>query len=66
VVYHYDEKPGMDYTTQLFEKGYDNLFLLNGGIEGFGQELPEGLEGKEVPSFKKKEEVRKFKKQRAD
>lgn len=66
VVYHFDEKPGMDYTTQLCEKGYDNLFLLNGGIEGFGQEVQEGLEGKDVPQFKKKEEVRKFKKQRAD
>jgi len=37
VVYHFDEKPGIDYVNQLFEKGYDNLFLLNGGIEGFGQ-----------------------------
>lgn len=64
VVYHFDEKPGMDYTMQLFEKGFDNLFLLNGGIEGFGQEIQEGLEGKDVPVFKKKEEVRKFKKQR--
>ena len=66
VVYHFDEKPGMDYATQLYEKGYDNLYLLSGGIEGFGQEIQEGLEGKDVPVFKKKEEVRKFKKQRAD
>lgn len=56
----------MEYTTQLFEKGYDNLFLLNAGIEGFAQEIQDGLEGKEVPSFQKKEEVRKFKKLRAD
>lgn len=66
VVYHYDEKPGIEYVGQLVEKGYDNLFLLNGGIEGFGQEVQEGLEGKEVPSFAKKEEVKKFKKQRAE
>ena len=64
VVYHFDEKPGMQYTTELFEKGYDNLFLVSGGIEGFAQEIPEGLEGTQVPTFKKKEEVRKFKKQR--
>jgi len=38
----------------LHEKGYDNLYLLNGGIEGFGQEVQEGLEGKSVPSFEKK------------
>lgn len=51
VLYHFEEKPGIDYTVQLFEKGYDNLFLLNGGVEGFGQEIPEGLEGKDVPHF---------------
>lgn len=50
---------------QLAEKGFDNLYLLNGGIEGFGQEIQEGMEGKEVPLFKKKEEVKKFKKARA-
>ena len=54
----------MDYTTQLYEKGFDNLFLLNGGVEGFAQEIQEGLEGKDIPVFKKKEEVKKFKKQR--
>jgi hypothetical protein len=42
------------------------LYLLNGGIEGFAQELQEGLEGKQVPAFEKKEEVRKFKKVRGD
>ena len=66
VLYHFDEKKGIDYITQLFEKGFDNLFLLNTGIEGFGQEIPEGLEGKSVPSFEKKEEVKKFKKTRID
>jgi centrosomal protein CEP41 len=55
VLYHFDEKPGIDYATQLFEKGYDNILLLNAGIEGFGQEIPEGLEGKSVPHFQKKE-----------
>jgi len=28
--------------------------------------VQEGLEGKDIPQFKKKEEVRKFKKQRAE
>ena len=51
---------------KLFEKGYDNLYLLNAGIEGFGQEVPEGLEGTAVPQFEKKEEVKKFKKTRID
>lgn len=66
VLYHLDEKRGIDYTTQLFEKGFDNLFLLNAGVEGFGQEIPQGLEGTAVPAFEKKEEVKKFKKTRID
>ena len=32
VVYHFDEKKGIDYVTQFFEKGFDNIFLLSGGI----------------------------------
>lgn len=66
VVYHFDEKRGIEYVNQMHEKGFDNLYLLNGGIEGFAQELQEGLEGKQVPAFEKKEEVRKFKKVRGD
>jgi centrosomal protein CEP41 len=66
VLYHFDEKRGIDYTMQLFEKGFDNIYLLNAGIEGFGQEIPEGLEGTAVPQFEKKEEVKKFKKTRMD
>lgn len=37
IVYHFDEKKGIDYVNELFEKGYDNLYLLSGGIESFGQ-----------------------------
>lgn len=55
MVYHFDEKKGIDYTTQFIEKGYENVYLLSGGIEGFGQEIQEGLEGKNVPLFAKKE-----------
>ena len=66
VVYHFDEKKGIDYTTQFIEKGYENVYLLSGGIEGFGQEIQEGLEGKSVPVFEHKEEVRKFKKKRVE
>jgi centrosomal protein CEP41 len=37
VVYHFDEKKGISYVTQFVEKGYENVYLLSGGIEGFGQ-----------------------------
>ena len=32
IVYHFDEKKGIDYVNELFEKGYDNVYLLSGGI----------------------------------
>lgn len=37
VLYHFDEKKGIEYVNQFYEKGYDNVYLLSGGIEGFGQ-----------------------------
>ena len=54
VVYHFDEKAGIDYAKEMFEKGYDNVYLLSSGIEGFGQEIQDGLEGSNVPNFQKK------------
>ena len=66
IVYHFDEKKGIGYVNELYEKGFDNIFLLSGGIEAFGQEVGEGLEGANIPLFGKKEEVRKFKKTRVD
>ena len=64
IVYHFDEKKGIEYVNELFEKGFDNVFLLSGGVEAFGQEIEGGLEGANIPLFAKKEEVRKFKKTR--
>jgi predicted sulfurtransferase len=33
----------------MSEKGYDNVFLLSGGIENFNEEFTEMVEGKNVP-----------------
>ena len=33
----------------FFEKGYENIFLLSGGIEAFLEEFPQLVEGKNVP-----------------
>lgn len=55
----------MQYATEFYEKGYDNVYLLNGGIEGFAQETEGLLEGKKVPEFHKKmEEPKKFTKKK--
>jgi hypothetical protein len=32
IVYHFDEKHGIDYAKELHEKGFDNIYLLSGGI----------------------------------
>jgi len=56
VVYHFDERMGIQYATEFHEKGYDNVYLLNGGIEGFAQEVDGLLEGKRIPQFQKKPE----------
>jgi hypothetical protein len=38
----------------LAEKGYENVFLLSGGIESFLEDHADLVEGKQVPMPKKK------------
>jgi centrosomal protein CEP41 len=35
IIYHLDEKHGMPAATFFSEKGFENVFLLNGGVESF-------------------------------
>ena len=44
-----DERLGTHYTKILFEKGFDNIYLLSGGIEKFLPSFPELVEGILVP-----------------
>jgi len=37
----------------MAEKGYENVFLLSGGIENFNEEFNEMVEGKNVPKPKR-------------
>ena len=37
----------------FFEKGYENVYLLSGGIEGFLEQFAELCEGTNVPKPKK-------------
>jgi hypothetical protein len=32
IIYHLDEKNGIPFAQLLFEKGYNNIFLVSGGI----------------------------------
>lgn len=35
----------------MLQKGFDNIIYLSGGIEDFGAEFPESLEGPNVPQL---------------
>jgi centrosomal protein CEP41 len=49
IVYMEDERKGTAAATLLTEKGYDNVFLLSGGIEQFNEEFHHLVEGRDVP-----------------
>lgn len=44
-----DERKGTAVAMVFFEKGYENVYLLSGGIEQFLEEFTELVEGKSVP-----------------
>ena len=49
IVYHTDERKGTQAANLMSEKGYDNVFLLSGGIDQFNEEFNPMVEGKNVP-----------------
>ncbi|CAK90490.1 unnamed protein product (macronuclear) [Paramecium tetraurelia] len=56
IIYHFDEKNGIPSATLFAEKGFENVYLLSGGIEKFLQNYPQGVIGIKVPSIPKPEE----------
>lgn len=55
IIYMSDERKGTAVAQVFFEKGYENVYLLSGGIEQFTEEFHELVEGKSVPTPKKEE-----------
>ena len=53
VIYLQDERKGTQYAQLFYEKGYENIYLLSGGIEQFLEEFPQLVEGRNVPTPKK-------------
>ena len=45
VIYHNDERHGVHQARIIFEKGFDNIYLLSGGSTVFWQEYPHLVEG---------------------
>ena len=35
IIYAFDERPGIDAGNKFAEKGYENIYLISGGIEAF-------------------------------
>lgn len=49
ILYMNDERAGVKATQLFAEKGFDNTFLLNGGIEKFLEDHYDLCEGKQLP-----------------
>ena len=49
----YDERSGTHYAKILHEKGFDNVYLLSGGIEKFYETFHEHVEGTDLPPLPK-------------
>lgn len=63
IMYHTDERNGIPYANNFFQKGYDNVYFLSGGIEEFAKNYPDHLEGPEKEKYvnMKKEKDRQAK-----
>lgn len=53
VIYMGDERKGTHAAMLMAEKGYENVFLLSGGIESFNEEFHSLVEGRDVPKPRK-------------
>ena len=51
ILYHNDERSGIPYANNFFQKGYDNVYFLSGGIEEFAKNYPDHLEGPEKEKY---------------
>lgn len=60
VAYSAEERTGIHYAKILHEKGFDNVFLLSGGMEQFLQEHRDHVEGTDVPEEVKKTAEKKM------
>lgn len=49
ILYHEDDRAGAPYATQLVQKGWENIYLLSGGLSDAREHYPEMLEGQMPP-----------------
>ena len=53
IIYMSDERSGSSAAKKFYEKGYDNIYLLSGGINDFILDFPELIVGKDLPDIEK-------------
>jgi centrosomal protein CEP41 len=51
IIYHKDERASIPHASLLIQKGYENIFLLTGGIDDFVKIYPEKCEGPGVQAL---------------
>ena len=51
IVFSDNERHGTAVSKVLTEKGFNNIYLLTGGIQQFFIDYPELIEGQEIPSY---------------
>jgi len=51
ICYVSDERNGILAARALVERGYENTFLLTGGIEKFIEDYPSLVEGNNIPEL---------------
>ena len=61
IVYMNDERSGSSAAKKFYEKGYDNIYLLSGGIDDFILAFPELIVGKNLPDIDKLREEKEKK-----
>jgi centrosomal protein CEP41 len=61
IVYMNDERSGSTAAKKFYEKGYDNIYLLSGGIEEFILTFPDQIVGKQLPDIEKLREEKELK-----
>ena len=51
ICYAGDERNGIQAARAMVDRGYDNTFLLTGGIEKFIEDYPNLIEGNNMPTL---------------
>lgn len=66
IVYAGDERPGVEHSQKLAQRGFENIFLLTGGLEEFIKLYPGYLEGTHIPRIQLVQATKSFRSSDSD